>query len=570
MKKTRIKALAAAVCLCLSLIPAAGAAEAAGNWQFKEILPCVYDQIRWPDGGVMEVQKDGKWGLLDETGKTVVACQYEDMKIVYLAGDEGQDGLLAVKQNGKWGLIDLTGAAVVPCQYDDMGRGYLIDSAELKLLLRVKKDGKQGFIDQTGTAVIPLAYSDARDFSRNYAAVADAQGKWGFINTDGELEIPCQYSAAGDFNGWPGLAPVEAAGQWQFIDQSGAVQITCQGSYDRVDSFGYGEQFAVATKDQKKGLVDREGKEAMPCQYDAVEVGQAPSEWDDGSWTIYGKQKTYSGGQTAWQYGLLSGDGKVDTGLIYERDWELFANYPSQGLTPVTKLAGQVSAGGSPSYVCGYVDMTGEEVIPCKYDYADDFSYYEALAAVTLNGKAWFIDPMGQTAIPMTYSSVSGFGEDSLAAVATGSYPNYQWGVIDAQGNTVVPCSYTGQWMYLMRDGLAQVQKGNKIGLLALTRPGSEDLKLPAAKVMVKEDGYTQLYCDCSKIGRLTVDGYALSEGEMVLAAMYNEAGKLMKVEILTADKITAWLDTTAATVKLFWLDGEQKPVSPAATLWER
>lgn len=570
MRNMRIKTLAVAVCLCLGLIPAAGAATPAG-WEFKEVLPCEYDQIQWPTYGVTAVQKNGKWGLVDEAGTQIAPCQYDDMREVW-ENYGTQEVLLAVEQNGKWGLIDQTGEVRVSCQYDDMGdRGcWIYVDGNVGMLLRVKQNGKQGFIDQTGEAVIPLTYTDARDFSSGRAAVADDQGRWGFIDdTNGKTVISCQYSAAGDFEGYPELAPVKTtAGQWQFIDWKGATQATCQGAYDWVDSFGHNEQFAVVTKDGKKGLIDREGEEFWPCQYDEIQVGQAATQWYDGSWTVYGNQKTYSGGKTGWQYGLLSGDGTVDTGLIYERSWELYTNYPAQGLSSVSKFTGKVSASGYPIYVYGYVDMEGKEVIPCKYDYATDF-FDNGPAGVELDGKAGFIDATGQVVIPMIYSRIDSFSQDGMAPVATGTYPDCRWGLIDTEGNTMIPCSYACDWMSFWGEDMLMVQRGGKMGLLALTRPGSEFLELPVTGVMTDEENGRDLIFNCAKIGWLTLEG-DLYEGESVLAAMYNEEGKLIKVEVLSNHKSTAWLDTAAATAKLFWLGENQKPQSSAAILWER
>jgi len=42
----------------------------------------------------------------------------------------------------------------------------------------------------------------------------------------------------------------------------------------------------------------------------------------------------------------------------------------------------------------GYVDKTGKEVIPLKYDYADSFR--EGLARAKLNGKWGYIDRWGR------------------------------------------------------------------------------------------------------------------------------------------------------------------------------
>ena len=53
-----------------------------------------------------------------------------------------------MEKDGKYGFIDTTGKEVAPCQYDDaesFSEGFA----------RVEKDGKYGFIDTTGKVVIP-------------------------------------------------------------------------------------------------------------------------------------------------------------------------------------------------------------------------------------------------------------------------------------------------------------------------------------------------------------------------------------------------------------------------------
>ncbi len=79
------------------------------------------------------------------------ASGYDDMMCLH-------DGLAVVNKDGKWGFIDKTGKVVIPLQYD-----YASNFSEGLAL--VKKDGKSGFVDKTGKAVIPLQYDDSYGFS---------------------------------------------------------------------------------------------------------------------------------------------------------------------------------------------------------------------------------------------------------------------------------------------------------------------------------------------------------------------------------------------------------------------
>lgn len=91
----------------------------------------------------------------------------------------------------------------------------------------------------------------------------------------------------------------------------------------------------------------------------------------------------------------------------------------------------------------GFIDQTGKEVIPCKYDGASDFS--EGLARVYLEdvpfGEYGFIDKTGRVIIPFT--RVAGYYEsfhNGLAKVlweSDGHWGYKNWGYIDKTGSRV-------------------------------------------------------------------------------------------------------------------------------------
>ena len=67
-----------------------------------------YDAVRYYSEGYAAVQKDGKWGFVDEAGQCVIPCQYDEV-------EDFSEGLAAVKDadhNGKgeqWAYIDTKG-----------------------------------------------------------------------------------------------------------------------------------------------------------------------------------------------------------------------------------------------------------------------------------------------------------------------------------------------------------------------------------------------------------------------------------------------------------------------------
>jgi hypothetical protein len=92
---------------------------------------------------------DGKWGLIDKTGKEIVPPKYDN------AGGF-KEGLAKVKLNGKWGFIDKTGKVIVPPKYDDAW-------SFSEGLAKVKLNGKWGFIDKTGKEIV-IVFPPKYDF----------------------------------------------------------------------------------------------------------------------------------------------------------------------------------------------------------------------------------------------------------------------------------------------------------------------------------------------------------------------------------------------------------------------
>jgi serine/threonine protein kinase len=108
----------------------------------------------------------------------------------------------------------------------------------------------------------------------------------------------------------------------------------------------------------------------------------------------------------------------------------------------------------------GFIDKTGKEVIPCKYDYAAHFS--EGFAAVELNGKYGYIDKTGKKVIPCKYDAADHFSE-GLAAVEL----NGKWGHINKTGKEVIPCKYYLAHSFF--DGLSLIGLNGKYGCIDKT-----------------------------------------------------------------------------------------------------
>lgn len=109
----------------------------------------------------------------------------------------------------------------------------------------------------------------------------------------------------------------------------------------------------------------------------------------------------------------------------------------------------------------GFIDQTGKEIIPLKYDHAK--SFWGGLARVELNGKFGFIDKTGKEIIPPKYDLAESFSED-LASVRL----NGKWGFIDMVGKEVIPVKYDYGFSPFSQ-GLAGVELNGKYGFIDKT-----------------------------------------------------------------------------------------------------
>lgn len=154
-------------------------------------------------------------GYLDSNGKEVIPIKYGE-----LAFSEG--GLIWGMKEGKWGLLNQSGKATTPFKYDYLPASRTeLYGADTVLLIHVEVDSKFGFINREGREVITPIYEDYLSFSEGLIAMK-RNGKWGFLNQEGNIVIPIMYDQVKSFEG--GYAVVQLAGEEFQIDSDGKRQ----------------------------------------------------------------------------------------------------------------------------------------------------------------------------------------------------------------------------------------------------------------------------------------------------------------------------------------------------------
>jgi len=131
-----------------------------------------------------------------------------------------------------------------------------------------------------------------------------------------------------------------------------------------------------------------------------------------------------------------------------------------EGLAIVGKIAGK----NDRSYGC--IDITGKEVIPCKYESISYLS--EGLLSVTIKSKTCIIDKTSKEVIPCKYDKINIFSAEinGLARVQL----DKKSGFVDKAGKEVIPCKYDKIDKFSAEiNELARVQLDKKSGFVDKT-----------------------------------------------------------------------------------------------------
>lgn len=106
----------------------------------------------------------------------------------------------------------------------------------------------------------------------------------------------------------------------------------------------------------------------------------------------------------------------------------------------------------------GFVDASGKEVIPVKYQEIEFYNsiYHDGihLIAMKLNKKWAILDKHNNEIIPRQYDAIYMVEDDLLSVNKNG-----KWGVIDTQNKTIIPFQYDE---ISIEPSTVMVQKGKK------------------------------------------------------------------------------------------------------------
>lgn len=429
--------------------------------------------------GMVIVKYNNKYGFVNNEGRIVVPCIYDRVfdfsfgiafvgKNIILHGDTivREDGTLYISEPKKettWGVINKTGKQIVPfcerCSRHKYNPNWIVtknaiinskgeyvlripdEYREFRCIgdaIEVQKDSQRALMDIHGNIVCPFGkYFLYREpvLNGKYILVNDAEShKDGIINTSGKIIIPCEYDYIKPCYGgnvWILSRKVNSGPSKYKVAINGGTTILPT-EYDE----GYSGKSPKVRKNGKTYYILPSGKILSESNIPGIKI----EKYENGVYEI--RKKTPQGEKHA----LMDSDGKV------------ISSYYDHLYLCKNGYAVVINKGKG----CGLIDNKGKVIAPLQYGDIDDFP--NSNHALNL--------------FRVTNELVKTEGQCSID------------GVIDGQGNIVVPIKYDrclGQGFELGRDGTFKIFNNEKKGLLS--SEGKELLPCIYEDIYLNEDG---------------------------------------------------------------------------------
>lgn len=366
----------------------------------------------WYEENILKVEKDGKFGLINLTGKELTSIDYEEISPI-----QGIKNALKVKKNGKYGIINDEGKEILKTQYAD------IDN--------IGKDDKSGFI------------------------VKSDNGKYGVVDYSENVVIEPIYD---------GMEKVY--GNDYYVAQKANKQILVQKGGTEVKSFDYDEIKGISsnidngiiyTKNNKYGIAKITGESVIAVTYEDLKEAKSGIfiAKKDGK---YGIIDISNNTKIEFKYKSINYDEKAD---IYIAETEDFNNDIIDNTFAIKQSGILINIDDEK----GYIELRqGEEYKYYNFKFEEknvkDIFTSNTLYLSRKNGKYGFIDKNGKVVVDYIYDDATEQNEYGYASIKKGG----KWGSIDNKGNIVQEPTYNLD-EYLKIDFIGRWHLGKDINM---------------------------------------------------------------------------------------------------------
>lgn len=421
---------------------------------------------------VLKYKKDGKYGIMDFSGKVITKPIYEEIESMPY-----KEGELIAKKNGKYGVINIDGKKIIDFKYDEINSdSYYSKEKEYSLggyIVGIKKEEgfRYGYISNKRKKILETEYNKIYRMTqieddKNIYLVAEQNGQAGLLKNKKKI-LNYEYQSI-DYESLNKVFIVQKGQNYGVVDIQGKTIV--EASYSDLTIEGI---YIYANKGNQTEVFDIEGNKQEIPKYKTI----TPTKNENYNITIDSNNK----------YGVTDKQGNVIIPNNY-----YYAEYISGDYFIVSGIEGK----------SGIIDVKNETILSIKYDIVqkiEDFNIIQTgiveenllelyngnmkkilsmengriveeqtyikvfsdketryflkdgteikntelftankLFAIERNGKWGFADKQGNIKVEPIYDKVSDFNTNGFAAICK----DKKWGSIDTEGKIVIEPTY--------------------------------------------------------------------------------------------------------------------------------
>lgn len=385
------------------------------------------------NNSVLQYMENGKYGLLSFDGEKITEPIYEEMRSL-----TDKYGEILIKKDGKYGVINIKGTTMVKNKYDYIkGDGYVHDGShkDAGYIVGIKSNqGMQyGYIDKEEKEIIKISqesiYRIIETKANDVYLIASQNGRYALYKNKDNLTdykyIDMNYNPASD------TITVQKNKSFGLINLSGEVIVPAE--YDELIVVGI---YIKVSKDGTNYTYDLNGKLNEKPRFASLQL------------TSTGKY--YISINEDYRYGIADKDRNVvipneydyiyeteTTGLLIATLEDDVTIYSGNAKEIISAENAEVSVTGNYIGITTpndlyYLTVNGKKV-DNKTVYLDNNIY-----ASKIDGKWGFVDLRDNEVVPYIYDEVTEINEYGFAGIKK----NGKWGVINKNGEIILEPTY--------------------------------------------------------------------------------------------------------------------------------
>lgn len=304
---------------------------------------------------VLKYTENGKYGLIDYSGKKITKAIYEELDSLPY-----KEGELLVKQDGKYGVINIRGNKLVDIAYDQISvDGYYTDENKYKYSGYIVSDTTEegyrfGYVDYQGKGILEPEFNELEriveiEDDKNVYLIAAKNGQYGVVkNTENIIN-----------------------NEYQSI------------TYDSKN------QVFIIEKSKKYGIAKLDGQVIVPVEYNQIDItGIYLYAQNDQGTTVYNSNGT---------------EANIDADI---------------SILDTTNERYRIRINNEIGTKYGIIDNEGKQLVEEKYNYIE-YLYDDLFIASSENGKLGVINDKDEVKINLECNSVQKVGNTDLIRTVT-------------------------------------------------------------------------------------------------------------------------------------------------------